>query len=121
MVVVNHAQGLLSDDFRGKFGRVWGFGAGVFGVSQFGEGDERIGVYQRRRGKKGFIFVRCRDDYPTKSNSVGAIARRSLFRDGMLAWKALDTETKRAYNDLEYPPALNGCNRFMKKYLIENC
>lgn len=120
MVVINVKNGIPADDSRGKFDEPAGYGMAVFGCSRYGDFNPWAGVYQKQLGKKGKILSRHFDNYPTKSNSYGSLRRREMFRNGMLAWKALDTETKREYNSRKYPYSMTGHNRFLKEYLKIN-
>ena len=117
MAIVTKAQGLLSDDFRGKLGVSCGFGYALLGCSQMGDNNDRAGIYQRKRTGKKFGLSRMRTYVPTNNQLENQQIWRSVFRDGVLAWQALDTESKRAYNVLKYPSAQSGFNRFMSQYL----
>lgn len=117
MVVVTEQTGLHADSFTGKFGEPCYYGGSILGRSRWGDNNFRAGVYQKQMGAKGKVLSLHRDNYPTKSNSAGAIQRRTVFREAMLAWQALDIETKREYNCRKYPTGMTGHNRFLKEYL----
>lgn len=120
MVVVNSIQGLLSDDFRGKFGRPSGFGAYICGENRLGEFEPRSGVYQVHRTGKRKMLSRHVDNFPTNPRTPAQQAWRAIFASGKLAWDSLDTETQRTYNVRRYPPHMSGYNRFMSEYLKEH-
>jgi hypothetical protein len=120
MALVTEKTGLHSDRFTGKFSEPNGYGHAIYGKTRYGSNDIQAGVYQYQNGAKGKVLSRHRDNYPTKSNSEGAQRRRLMMRNGMLAWQALDTETKREYNSRKYPPSMTGHNRFLKEYLKAN-
>ena len=120
MAIVREQTGLHADRFTGKFGEPVYFGGAIFGKSMWGDNNFRAGVYQYQPGKKGKVCSLHRDNYPTISYSVGALRRREMMRNGMLAWQALDSETKREYNNRKYPAGMTGHNRFLKEYLLEN-
>jgi len=120
MALVTEKTGLHADRFTGKFGEPDGYGHAIFARSRYGLNMIQAGVYQYQNGKKGKVLSRHRDNWPTKSNSEGALRRREMFRNGMLAWKALDIERQQEYNKRRYPAQMNGCNRFLKIYLKNN-
>lgn len=120
MVVVTKIQGLLSDDFRGKFGRPSGFGAYVCGDNRLGDYELRAGVYQLHRGLKKNVLSRHRDNFPTNPQTPAQQAWRLIFANGKQAWDLLDTESKQAYNERRYPHRMSGYNRFMSEYLKLN-
>jgi hypothetical protein len=120
MVVVTTNQGLISDDFRGKFGEPVFFGGAILGKSRWGDDEHRAGVYQKQMGAKGKVLSLHRDNFPTNNRTTNQQAWRTVFQNGMNAWKALDTETKQEYNNRKYPTGQNGHNRFMKEYLKAN-
>jgi hypothetical protein len=120
MVVVTINQGLLSDDFRGKFGEPVFFGGAIFGKSRWGDNEHRAGVYQKQMGAKKKVLSLHRDNFPTNNRTENQQAWRAVFHDGKIAWDALDTETKQEYNSMRYLPGQSGFNRFMSKYLKAN-
>lgn len=120
MVIVTKIQGLMSDDFRGKCGEPWGFGAAVFGRTRYGEYYERYGVYQKQVTSKGKKLSRHIDNFPSNPRTVPQQAWRNLFKAGMVAWNALDNETKAEYNSRVYPPGQYGVNRFLTEYIKLN-
>jgi len=120
MAIVTKAQGLISDDFRGKLGVSCGFGTAWLGSSQFGDINDRAGIYQRKKLRNKFGLSRMRSYVPTNNQLENQQIWRGVFGNGVLAWQALDLETKQAYNKLKYPSGLSGFNRFMSKYLKEN-
>lgn len=120
MVICTPKQSLLSDEYKGRFGRPSGFGAYVFGEMRFGEYSPLNGVYQKFRTKSGTKFSLHRDNWPTNPNSEAQQIRRNLFHDAMELWQALDSETKQEYNDRVYPKGQSGCNRFISEYMKLN-
>jgi hypothetical protein len=117
MVIMTPNQGLCSDEFIGPFGRPAGLGAYVCGANRLGEYSEITGVYQRHLTKKGLKLNLHRDNFPSNPRTPAQQAWRDLFRSAMTAWKALDAETKLAYNKRVYPPGQPGQNRFIKEYI----
>jgi hypothetical protein len=120
MVICTPKQSLLSDEYRGRFGRPSGFGAYVFGEMRFGEYSPLTGVYQKHLTKRGKKFNLHRDNWPTCPRTPAQVAWFTLFKNGMAAWKLLDIETKAEYNSRVYPPGLYGCNRFLQEYIKAN-
>lgn len=120
MVICTPKQSLLSDEYRGRFGRPAGLGAYVCGANRIGEFSLITGVYQKQLTKRGKKFSLHRDNWPTGEKSQKQKDWFNLFKNGMGAWKLLDTETKREYNTRVYPPGLYGCNRFLQEYIKAN-
>jgi len=117
MVILTPNQGLISDEFKGRFGRPSGLGAYVCGDNRLGEFSMLNGVYQRHKTKRGMKFNLHRDNWPANPNSEAQQARRNLFAEAMTAWKALDTETQQEYNSRVYPTGQSGHNRFVAEYM----
>ncbi len=120
MVIVKSVEGLCSDDFCGKLGVSCGFGLALLGDTQFGDNNDRAGIYSHKVTRKGKRISRMRSYVSTNPRFTNQQNWRGVFANGVIAWQALDTETKRAYNVLKYPTGLSGFNRFMKKYLKEH-
>ena len=66
-----------------------------------------------------FCYVKNKDNSRTKKDiaTIGRLAQRALYSAGVLAWHGLTDEERLAYNNLKYPPAQTGFNRFMSRYL----
>lgn len=117
MAIVTKIQGLCSDDFRGKCGEPWGFGAVVIGCSRYGEYNDRYGVYQKQLTKKGLKLSRHIDNFPTCPRTPAQLVYFNLFKQAVNAWKALDTQTKQEYNARVYPRHWYGINHFISEYI----
>lgn len=120
MVIILPNQGLLSDEYSGRFGRPSGFGAYVFGDNRLGEMSLLNGVYQKHKTKRGMKHNLHRDNWPSNPNSASQQVWRTLFKNGMAAWKLLDSETKAEYNNRVYPKHQYGVNRFLTEYIKNN-
>lgn len=117
MALVTEKTGLHADSYSGKFGEPDGYGHAIFARSRYGLNMIQAGVYQKQMGAKGKVLSRHRDNWPSNPRTVPQQAWRALFRDAMMAWRALDTETKEEYNNRVYPPAQYGVNRFITEYI----
>lgn len=120
MVIVKSVQGLCSDDYWGKMGVSCGFGLITFGASYFGEINDMTGIYSHKHTKKGRKISKMRSYAPTNPRTTLQQSHRTIYANGVIAWRNLDIEEKRAYNRIKYLTGLSGYNYFMKKYLLEN-
>lgn len=117
MGIVTPIEALVSVRSIQKFGLPNRFGWVRFGWSQFGDSNPYAGYYQTRKGKKGRILVKMKPYWPPQNPGLAEQARRTLFANGVAAWKLLDADSKAYYNKLQYPKAQSGFNRFMSLWV----
>lgn len=120
MVIVNSKTGLASDDFRGAFGLPWGFGRAIFGKTRYGDENVLSGIYAKYKNHKVTHLVRKVHYKQYKPRTTAQQAWANVFRNAVVAWRALDESEQRAYNGAKYPPALTGYNRFISRYLKDH-
>lgn len=101
----------------GRFGVPNELGEHILGWTQLGDQNNFAGDYQRRKGKKHTIYVRCRRDWPKQSKIGKWQANHDNFANGVTAWRALSPSEQMYYNQLKYPHAQTGFTRFMSQYL----
>jgi len=124
---------------RGKFGKAWQYGEAIYskahyankeiewdrneyGIPQYGwkiygTDDKRWGIWQLRHRLGKRIFVKQKFFIPSNPQTESQQARRTIFADGMTAWKALTAEQQKEYNNKANKLGIFGFNLFMKQYL----
>jgi hypothetical protein len=117
MAKIDAFSGLYSLNARGKFSSPNGLGIHKLGWTQLGHHDKKAGYYQRHWNGIKYNWVRAKPYWPKQNWTEKHLARAQIFREGVQAWHALDSQTKQAYNDLKYPSAQTGFTRFMTQYL----
>ena len=105
---------------RGKLGFSAGVGFARCGYSRAGCSKDFGGYYQIRHRKRGTFVTRLRYYKPPNAQTETQQTWRSVFADGVQAWKDLTTEDKIFYNSLKYPRGQSGFTRFMSKYLAQH-
>ena len=117
MVIVQPNDAFESLTVSKKFGFPWGFGRIWFGVSRFGYSLVQSGIYQKRKGKNGQIFVRENFYWPVDTQTEERDRIRLIFAQGVQTWLDLDLEDKDYFRALHYPTNMSGYNRFMSLWL----
>ena len=132
----------LDFEARGKFGKAWQYGEAIYGKANYGNveaewdkneygipqygnvvygtDDKRWGIYQIRHRKGKRIVVREAFYIPSNPQTVPQQAWRTVFTNGMIAWKALTDEQQKTYNEKANKLGLFGFNLFMREYLNSN-
>lgn len=93
----------------------------IFGQGKFGEfyfGDDSAGVFQRIHTAKGVFSRKLRYYVPTYSDSEAIIASREKFAAGIVAYRALNSEQKKAFKIRARGMQMSGYNLFLRKYML---
>lgn len=109
---------------RGRLGSDTGrFGLFHFGAYEYGAQNEigldHHGVYQMRHCIEGKIPVKMR--FPKTIPETSTPAREAVwakYRAAILGWQSLTDEQKAVYNERVKGTRLNGCNLFVKEYML---
>lgn len=117
MAKVTPTTGLFALQEWGKFGKPNGVGEFWAGWSELGDWEPRAGYYRRQWNGHVKCKSRMKFYFKIASGSEAETHRRDVFRDGVTAWHALTDSERLVYNNLKYPSAQSGFNRFMTKYL----
>lgn len=100
MAIVNWKSGLYSMQFWGKVGTSWGMGEMILGDSYLGVFSPFFGVYQRRKGRKSKILVKCRYQVPPDPKTPAQLASRYYMGDINKIFKELtETELQKLRNE----------------------
>jgi hypothetical protein len=114
----NRITGQLGKD-TGRFG-LFHYGSYEYGaINEIGF-DEH-GVYQMRWCQEGYIPVKCR--WPLTVPEVATPARQIVwakYRQAIIEWQALTSEQKAVYNERVKGTRLNGCNLYVKEYMLSH-
>jgi hypothetical protein len=128
MPFVEVGQYIPADTLRKRMGKPVGFGWIAFGWSEFGDDNYYQGVYQQRRNRRwngvdGFISEKhprnfiMKPCWPVQPPSVARDAQQAKFKTALLAWQALTTSEKMAYNKIGTRISRRGYDLFMSKTL----
>lgn len=104
-------------EIRGKLGRPNELGEFWCGWSECGEYNPLAGYYQKRRNRRGQIFVRTKHYICKNPQTVPQQANRTKFAQAILAWRELTDEEKKYWRGLKYPRFMSGYNRFLRDYM----
>ena len=108
---------LLSLDARGKFGYSGGFGRIAFGYTRLGWYSWYCGIYSKHY-YYGKPFISRMKFYLPKNNQMEQQQLwRGVLASAVLAWKALDSETKISWNKRVQGRCMSGYNLFISEYL----
>lgn len=110
----------------GQLGKDTGrFGLFHYGAYEYGSineiGFDEHGVYQMRHCKEGYIAVKCR--WPVVAPQEATPKRLAVwakYRQAILEWQGLTQEEKATYNERVKGTRLNGCNLYVKEYLLSH-
>ena len=117
MAKVTDKNGVFSLGVRGKLGKPNGLGETWLGWTELGEDNIRFGYYQYHWNGIGKYYNKAKFYWNPPHTTDKYIAWTTLFGQGVSDWHDLSDEDKLAYNELKYPPAQSGFNRFMSRYL----
>lgn len=120
MVIVTGLEKVMSLDVRGNFGYSGGFGLIALGWCSFGFYNEYSGIYSRKKLAKGWGVSRMRFYGPTNPQTSTQQAWRTIFANGMSAWRSLTTEEKELLSNQARIYRLTGTQLFMKRYLQQH-
>jgi hypothetical protein len=120
MAKVTLQNGLLSLGARGKFGKPNEVGEIWCGWSELGDYNPRAGYYQYHWNQHAKYYNKSKFYWNPPHTTEVALAWKAVFASGVQAWKDLTDQERLDYNNLKYPSAQSGFNRFMTKYLKEN-
>lgn len=142
MAKVESTEHVFSFGITGKLGHAWEYGEKINGMAQYGNreyqinknengvreygkvkygtNDIRIGIYQRRHKESKVIYNRLKFYIPKNPQTIPQQAQRTIFTNGMIAWKNLTQEQKNAYNKKAHKKHLHGVNLFLREYLKTN-
>jgi len=105
-----------------------GWDSGRFGLFRYGNyefgweneiGFDEHGVYQRRSCVEGQITVKMR--FPLTREEVetpARVANWEKYAAALDAWDSLTQEQKDVYNESAKEFLMNGCNLFVKEYML---
>jgi len=138
-MIVVEVEKIFSLRATNRFGLPSGFGEGIFSEVQFGDQPEKLeknpfgtiifgqdkfgdilnlrGIYQRKHTKKGVQISKSKFYVPKNPHSIPQENWRTVFREAVAAWEALDSETKEIYNLKARPLHFQGRNYFYRQYL----
>lgn len=100
-----------------KHGKPLGLGVGYYGDCEYGYDDPLFGIYQRRRTKKGTIYVKMNFYNSIGGQSEAQIAGRQKLADGETGWQALTSEQKETYNQSKPKKYIHGHNYYISLHM----
>ena len=116
----------FTNRITGQIGKDTGrFGCFHYGIYEYGSeceiGLDAQGVYQMRWCTEGYIPVKMR--FPLTVPEASTPKREATwakYRAALIAWHALTDEQKMAYNIRTKRTRLNGCNLFVREYMLSH-
>lgn len=96
------------------------YGAKNYGDFEYGETDNRWGIYQRRHSNGKVIYTRMKFYVPSNPRTIPQQSWRTVFASGMTAWGNLTENQKAIYNERAKGTTRHGVNLFLREYLKSN-
>ena len=118
MAVITPENGVFSTIAQKKTGVYTLYGARFFGLDCYGAGNERSGIYQRRRLNSGQKCIKMKFYCPINPQTIPQQANRTKFTNAIFAWQNLTTEQKAEYNTIARYSKRSGYNLFIKQYML---
>ncbi len=114
-VLVNNE--LYSIRARQKIGIPNSYGFSIFGWSQYGTDNALAGIYRMMRYGSKFVQVKMRFFDNPITHTPAQTARRTKFRNAVIAWQALSPDAKKEYNRLAVGYHYFGYHLFIKRFM----
>lgn len=108
---------LLSLDARGKFGYSGGLGRLSLGYNRLGFYNWYCGIYQKKYYYGKPFISRSKFYRPINPRTEIQQSWRTVLKNAVLAWQALDNENKAIYNKRAKGHIMSGYNVFVSEYL----
>ena len=90
----------------------------ILGVSEYGDSNEAVGIYQIRHTKKGRRVVRSNFYYPTQTYEPAAVAAREKFATAITNWQISSDEVKNYWRWKAKKLKMTGFNLFIKTVML---
>lgn len=110
-------QKIISLQTRGRFGRPSSYGKAHFGFNLLGADDSLAGVYQKATFADGRAISLRPFYWPSNPQTAPQQARRTLFQEGVSAYRALTEEELAVINEAGRRRRMTGYNYFLSKWL----
>ena len=120
MVVVNPIDEAIAIQTRKKLGRSSEYGQRLYGNFEYGEQDDRFGIYQIRSKYNGPIIVKENFYWPTNPQTESQQAHRQKMTNAVAAWQGLTDEQKEIYNEIARYKPYSGYNLYLKEYILSH-
>lgn len=120
MAVINPVENGVGIQIRKKLGRSSEYGQKLYGNFEYGEQDDRFGIYQMRTRYGKQILVKEIFYWPTNPQSVAQQANRQKYADAILAWQGLTDNQKEIYNEIARYESYSGFNLYIREYILSH-
>jgi len=120
MAIIKRIEEFPALMVKGKIGRPCGVGAFQCGWSFLGDYFLESGIYRRNGRWHNSKIVKMKHYRPTNPRTVLQQQKRSVFADGVNAWKLLTETEKEVWRKKRSPAKRSGFNRFMSVYMKNN-
>lgn len=117
MARLSAEQKVVALETRGRFGRPSSFGRAHFGFNLLGQDDSLCGIFQKATFADGRAISIRPFYWPSNPQTPAQVARRTLFQEGVSAYRALTPEQLIAINEEGKRRGMSGYNLFLSKYL----
>lgn len=117
MAIVDLGGKANSIEIRGKLGKPNELGDIWCGWSELGEYLPIAGIYQKRRNKKGQIFVRMKHYHGSNPQTPEQQSNRATFSQAVASWQSLDESEKKQWRAKKHPRYMSGYNRYIRDYM----
>lgn len=120
MAVINPTDEAIADQVRKKLGRSSEYGQRLYGNFEYGEQNNKFGIYQIRSRYGKQVMVKENFYWPTNPQTEAQQANRQKYTDGIVAWQGLTSEQKEIYNEFARYKPYSGYNLFLREYILSH-
>lgn len=120
MVVVDPMDEAIAVQTRKKLGRSSEYGQKEYGGFEYGEQDDKFGIYQVRGRFEEQVITKSKFYWPFNPQTEIQQANRQKMTNAVVAWQNLTAEQKDVYNKKAIGTRLSGYNLFLSEYLLSN-
>jgi len=120
MAVVNSTDEAIGTQIRKKLGRSSEYGQRLYGKFEYGEQNNKFGIYQMRTKYGKQVIVKEIFYWPSNPQSVPQQANRQKLTDAVIAWQALTDNQKEIYNERARYKLYSGYNLYLKEYILSH-
>lgn len=120
MVILTGASRLIGHEPKKKLGFSQDYGHALFGYCEFGADNRWAGIYRKYTNDKKNYLIKMRHYVPSYSSSLAIVASRTEFANAIIAWRALDSDTKLYYEKWGRKYKMSGYNKYISEYMKGN-
>ena len=120
MAIINPTDEAIGVTIRKKLGRSSEYGQRLYGNFEYGEQDDKFGIYQIRSRYDGQIIIKENFYWPANPQTAPQQANRQKYADAIVAWQGLTNNQKEIYNERARYKPYSGYNLYIGEYILSH-